>query len=68
MSETVREKVVKNMSERAALSLLDEIEVLGPVRLNVVEAAQANVVRIIRELEEQGQITIRRGEEDELVG
>jgi flagellar motor switch protein FliG len=68
VSETVREKVVKNMSERAALSLLDEIEVLGPVRLNVVEAAQANVVRIIRELEEQGQITIRRGEEDELVG
>jgi flagellar motor switch protein FliG len=68
VSEAVREKVVSNMSERAALGLLDEIEVLGPVRLNVVEAAQANVVRIIRELEEQGQITIQRGEEDELVG
>jgi flagellar motor switch protein FliG len=68
VSEAVREKVVSNMSERAAVTLMEEIEVLGPVRLNLVESAQASVVRAIRALEEEGQITIRRGEEDELVG
>jgi flagellar motor switch protein FliG len=67
VSEIVREKALRNMSERAALDLVDEIEVMGPVRLNVVEAAQANVVRIIRSLEEAGQITIRRGDEDDFV-
>ncbi len=68
VAENVRDKVVRNMSERAAMDLIDEIEVLGPVRLNVVETAQAGVVRIIRSLEDAGQIMIRRGDEDEFVG
>jgi len=67
VSESVRDKIVRNMSERAAADLLDEIEVLGPVRLNVVEAAQATVVREIRALEQAGQIMIRRGDEDEFI-
>ncbi len=67
VSDNVRDKVINNMSERAALDLVDEIDVLGPVRLNVVESAQASVVRIIRSLEEAGQIVIRRGDEDEFV-
>jgi flagellar motor switch protein FliG len=67
VSELVREKVVRNMSERAGLDLLDEIEVMGPVRLQAVEEAQAAVVRIIRNLEEAGQIVVRRGDEDEFV-
>jgi flagellar motor switch protein FliG len=67
VSETVRDKVVRNMSERAAADLIDEVEVMGPVRLNLVESAQASVVRIIRSLEESGQIVVRRGDEDELV-
>jgi flagellar motor switch protein FliG len=67
VSDAVRDKVVKNMSERAAADLLDEIEVMGPVRLNVVETAQATVVRAIRSLEAAGQIMIRRGDEDEFV-
>ena len=67
VSEAVRDKVVRNMSERAAADLIDEVEVMGPVRLNLVESAQASVVRIIRSLEESGQIVVRRGDEDELV-
>ena len=67
VSEPVRDKIMRNMSERAALDLLDEIEVLGPVRLNVVEEAQASVVRVIRQLEESGQIVVGRGDEDAFV-
>jgi flagellar motor switch protein FliG len=40
---------------------------LGPVRLQVVEEAQAGIVRVIRELEESGEIFIGRGDEDAFV-
>jgi flagellar motor switch protein FliG len=65
--EDVRDKVMRNMSERAAENLADEIEMLGPVRLRTVEEAQAKVVQAIRALEASGQITIRRGDDDEFV-
>ena len=63
----VRDKVTKNMSERAATSLLEEMELLGPVRLKVVEESQAVIVQAIRALEESGQLVISRGGDDEYV-
>ncbi|MBF0689188.1 MAG: flagellar motor switch protein FliG [Cellulomonas sp.] len=63
----VREKVLRNMSERARENLLEEIEMLGPVRLSQVEEARAAIVQVIRGLEESGQIVVRREGEDELV-
>jgi flagellar motor switch protein FliG len=66
--EEVRQKVMRNLSERAAENLGDEIEMLGPVRLRTVEESQAKIVQAIRTLEESGQITIRRGDDDEFVG
>jgi flagellar motor switch protein FliG len=63
----VQQKVMKNLSERAAENLVEEIDLLGPVRLSSVEEAQAKVVNAIRALEESGQITIRRGDDDEYV-
>ena len=65
--EEVREKVLKNMSERAAENLQEEIQLLGPVRLKFVEEAQAKVVHAIRQLEESGQIVVQRGTEDEFI-
>jgi flagellar motor switch protein FliG len=67
VSEAVREKITKNLSERAAENLVEEIDLLGPVRLKQVEEAQAKVVQAIRRLEEAGTITIRRGADDEFV-
>jgi flagellar motor switch protein FliG len=67
VATAVRNKVMKNMSERAGQALAEEIELLGPVRVQAVEEAQAEVVRVIRSLEEGGQIVVRRGEEDEFV-
>lgn len=67
MNEDVRTKIMRNLSERAAEDLAEEVELLGPVRLRTVEEAQAKVVTTIRALEESGQITIRRGDDDEFV-
>jgi flagellar motor switch protein FliG len=63
----VRDKVVRNLSERAAENLTEEMELLGPVRTRTVEEAQAKVVGVIRTLEEQGVLTIERGGDDEFV-
>jgi flagellar motor switch protein FliG len=63
----VRDKVVRNLSERAAENLAEEIELLGPVRTRTVEESQAKVVGVIRTLEEQGVLTISRGGDDEFV-
>ncbi len=67
VSDAVRQKIMRNLSERAAENLADEIEMMGPVRLRTVEEAQAKVVQGIRALEETGQIVMRRGGDDELV-
>jgi flagellar motor switch protein FliG len=65
--EDVLAKVLKNMSERAAENLREEIELLGPQRLKTVEDAQAKIVQSIRALEESGQIVITRGDDEEMV-
>lgn len=67
VSGEVRDKVFRNMSERAAANLSEEIELLGPMRLATVEEAQAAVVRVIRALEEAGQIMISRGDDEFVV-
>jgi flagellar motor switch protein FliG len=65
--EDVLTKVMKNMSERAAENLREEIELLGAQRLKNVEDAQAKIVQSIRALEESGQIVITRGDDEEMV-
>ena len=64
-SEEVRDKVYRNMSERAGSMLQEEIEDLGPVRMNEVSDAQMAITSIIQEMEAKGEIIIsgRRGEE-----
>ena len=57
-SETLRKKVFAGLSKRAAEGLKEEIELLGPVRLKDVEAAQDTIIQAVRRLEEEGQISI----------
>lgn len=66
-SEEVKQKILTNLSERARENLVEEIDLLGPVRMSVVEEARSSVVQAIRQLEETGQIVIRREGEDEYV-
>jgi len=67
VGDEVRDKILRNLSERARENLLEEVELLGPVRLSQVEDARASIVQVIRRLEEGGQIVIRREGEDEYV-
>lgn len=64
-SEEVKQKVFKNMSERAADMLREEMETLGPVRMKEVSDAQQAITAIIQEMEAKGEVIIsgRRGEE-----
>jgi len=57
-SEPLRNKVFAGLSKRAAEGLKEEIELLGPVRLKDVEAAQDVIIQAVRRLEEEGQISI----------
>lgn len=57
-SETLREKIFKNMSQRAAEMLRDDLEAKGAVRLSEVEAEQREILRIVRRLAEEGQIVM----------
>lgn len=63
----VATKVMRNLSQKAAELLKDDIEVLGPVRIRDVEQAQREIVNIIRQLEDQGELVISRGERDDFV-
>ena len=65
--QDVKEKITRNMSERAGQNLLEEIDLMGPVRLKDVEGAQGGIVRVIRTLEESGQLVLSRGAEEFVV-
>ena len=66
-SEEVADAIYKNMSKRAAATLKEDIEYLGPVRLVDVEKSQQNIVGIIRRLDEAGEIIIARGGGDAII-
>lgn len=66
-SEQVMEVIMKNQSKRAAATLKEDMEFLGPVRLVDVEKAQQKIVGLIRRLEEAGEITVSRGGQDAIV-
>jgi len=67
VSSEVQDAIFRNMSERAATNIREELEFMGPVRVKQVEEAQQKVVAVIRRLEESGAIVIIRGGEDQLV-
>jgi flagellar motor switch protein FliG len=67
-SESLKEKILRNMSERAAETLREEMEYLGPAKRSVVEAKQQEIVDVVRLLEDRGEIDLNAiNEEEELV-
>lgn len=67
-SQDLKDKIFKNMSERAAQLIKEDMEYMGPVRVSDVEAAQQKIVDVVRRLEESGEIIISgRGGEKDLV-
>ena len=62
--DEVAHKVKSNMSSRAAENLVEEIEMLPPTRAADIKEARAEIVKVIRMLEDQGDIQINRGVDD----
>ncbi|MBI2289442.1 MAG: flagellar motor switch protein FliG [Betaproteobacteria bacterium] len=67
VAEVLREKIFKNMSQRAAETLKEDLEAKGPVRVSEVEAAQKEILKVARRLADEGQIALGGGGEDSFV-
>ncbi len=65
--EGVKDVFFRNMSQRAAETLKEDLEASGPVKLRDVEAAQSRIVSIARQLDEAGEISLRSSGEDLVV-
>jgi len=63
--EELKDKILGNMSERVRNFITEEMEFLGPMRVSEVEEVQLRIVQQVRQLEEQGQVTIVRGDADD---
>ncbi len=67
-SQELKDKIFKNMSERAAQLIGEDMQYMGPVRVSDVESAQQKIVDVVRRLEDSGEIVIAgRGGEKEMI-
>lgn len=57
-SDELREKILRNMSQRAAEMVREELEVMGPVRVSDVERAQQKITQVAKRLEAEGKIVL----------
>lgn len=64
-SEALQDKILRNMSSRAADNLREEMDFLGSVRVSEVEGVQQKIVDIVRHLEDSGEVSRPSGEEAE---
>lgn len=64
VSADLRDVIERNLSERARLTIAEEMDLMGAVRLRDVEECQSEIVRVVHELEKEGVITINRGAEE----
>ena len=67
--DEVKDKIFRNISSRAADMIKEDLEVMGPVRLSDVEKAQAEIIKIVRKMEEEGKVVLAggKGSDDVLV-
>jgi len=64
-NDELKSKMLGNMSERVRTFISEEMEKLGPMRLTEVEEVQLRIVQQVRQLEEQGKVTIIRGDSED---
>lgn len=63
-SEELKTKIFKNMSERAAVMLKEDLDALGPARLSEVQKAQQTILKITKKLEDEGKVILTAGGEE----
>lgn len=65
--EELKNKFFQSMSKRAVETMKEEMDYMGPVKLKDVEKAQHEIVEIVRELDEEGVVSISGGEEEQYI-
>ncbi len=63
--QSLRDKIFKNMSTRAAEMLKEDLDAKGPVRVSEVEAEQREILKIVRRLADEGQVQLGGGGGDD---
>jgi flagellar motor switch protein FliG len=61
-NEEVKSAIMSNLSKRLQEMILDDLEVMGPMKIRDVESAQQKIVNSVRSLEESGEIIVSRGD------
>lgn len=65
--ESLRQKFFKNQSQRAAEMLREDLDILGPVKLKDVDAAQQEIIMLARQLERDGVISLKSSAADKYI-
>ena len=65
-SDALRELILSSMSTRTAEMLYDDLENMGPVKVADVKGAQQKIIKVVKKLEEEGQL-IMAGAGDDVV-
>jgi len=65
-SDEIKDKFLKNMSERAAEMLTEDMETMGPTRLSEIEQSQQEIIRVAKRLEEEGKLVVGGKGSDEV--
>ena len=60
-SDEMRQHILQGMSQRGAAMLLEDMEALGPVKIRDVEAAQQQIIAVVRQLESEGVVSRNQG-------
>jgi len=64
-TDEMKEKILGNVSKRVRTDIEEEMGYQGPMRLSEVEEVQLRIVQVVRQLEEQGQVTLVKGDADD---
>lgn len=64
-NDELRQHLLKGMSQRGAAMLLEDMDALGPIKIRDVEAAQQGIIAVVRQLEDEGVVSLRGSGGDE---
>ena len=66
-SQGLKDFFLNQMTGRGAARFREDMQALGPLRLKDVDEARQNILRVVKKLEETGEIILSRGGEDDLI-
>ena len=66
-NESVKNVIMQNLSKRLQEMIIDDLQVMGPMRMKDVEEAQQKIVNAVRALEENGEIIVSRGDSSDVL-